>query len=204
MRLSRAVAVVLVGLAACGPARDPDLPGAAARYESWATYGGNHEQNRYSSLTQINRTNVSQLAVAWTYDTGETGAMQTQPIVVDDVLYACTPRHKTFALRAATGEHLWTFDPDMVAAGPNRGLMYWADGADRRVFAPAGTFVYALNAATGRPIASFGTNGRIDLLTEDFAIEVDFIQKWHEGIGQALHYASATGKRPALALVRTS
>jgi quinoprotein glucose dehydrogenase len=163
MRLSRAVAVVLVGLAACGPTRDPDLPGAAARYESWATYGGNHEQNRYSSLAQINRANVAQLAVAWTYDTGETGAMQTQPIVVDDVLYACTPRHKTFALRAATGEHLWTFDPDMVTAGPNRGLAYWADGADRRVFAPAGTFVYALNAATGRPIPSFGTNGRIDL-----------------------------------------
>jgi quinoprotein glucose dehydrogenase len=79
------------------------------------------------------------------------------------VLYACTPSHKTFALRAATGEHLWTFDPGFMTAGPNRGVMYWAEGDDRRVFAPAGTFVYALNAATGRPIPSFGTDGRIDL-----------------------------------------
>lgn len=44
-------------------------------------------------------------------------------------------------------------------------------------------------------------NGRIDVVTQDFAIEVDFIQKWHEGIGQALHYGSATGKRPALVLI---
>jgi quinoprotein glucose dehydrogenase len=153
---------LLLVVLACVAAGQPDRPGPA-RYDRWAAYGGNVEQNRYSSLTQIDRTNVSRLAVAWTYDTGEPGAIQTQPIVVEGVLYACTPRHKTFALRAATGEHLWTFDPEVFAAGPNRGLMYWAEGGDRRVFAPAGTFVYALDAATGRPIPSFGTNGRIDL-----------------------------------------
>jgi quinoprotein glucose dehydrogenase len=132
------------------------------RYDPW-TYGGNHQQQRYSSLAQINRTNVARLAVAWTYDTGETGAMQTQPVVVEGVLYACTPRHKTFALRAATGEPLWTFDPGIFAGGPHRGVMYWAAGDDRRVFTAAGTFIYALNAATGRPIPSFGASGRIDL-----------------------------------------
>jgi quinoprotein glucose dehydrogenase len=162
MRSLVGAAVLALGLAACAPPADPNSAGKT-RYESWAVYGGNHEQNRYSSLAQINRSNVSQLAVAWTYDTGETGAMQTQPIIVDGVLYACSPRHKTFALRAATGEHLWTFDPEVAPAGPNRGVTYWGDGADRRIFAPAGTFVYALDAATGKPIPSFGSNGRIDL-----------------------------------------
>jgi quinoprotein glucose dehydrogenase len=126
-------------------------------------YGGGPAQTRYSALPQIDRTNVKELAVAWTYDTGEAGAMQTQPVVVGDVLYGVTPSHKTFALNAATGTHLWTFDPGIRASGPNRGVMYWTDGSDRRVFAAAGSFLYAVDAATGTAIASFGTRGRIDL-----------------------------------------
>jgi glucose dehydrogenase len=106
---------------------------------------------------------VKQLEVAWTYDTGEPGAMQTQPVVVGDVLYGITPTHKTFALNAATGAPLWTFDPGIRGSGPNRGVMYWAEGSDRRVFAAAGHFIYGLDAATGKVIPSFGTDGRIDL-----------------------------------------
>jgi len=126
-------------------------------------YGGGLEQRRYSPLTQINRANVARLAVAWTYDTGEPGAMQTQPVVVGDVLYGYTPTHKAFAVNAATGEPLWTFDPGMRGSGPNRGVMYWTDGRDRRVFAAVDNFIYALDAATGRPISTFGKDGRIDL-----------------------------------------
>jgi quinoprotein glucose dehydrogenase len=137
-------------------------PPAAAAPRIWS-YGGGPEQTRYSALAQINRTNVRQLEVAWTYDTGEAGAMQTQPVVVGDVLYGCTPSHKAFAVNAATGAPLWTFDPGIRASGPNRGVMYWADGHDRRVFAAAGSFIFALDAATGQAIASFGTAGRIDL-----------------------------------------
>ena len=114
-------------------------------------------------MKQINRTNVTQLEVAWTYDTGEPGLLQTQPLVVDDLVYGYTPTHKTFAVNAATGVHVWTFDPGMRGNGANRGLMYWASGRDRRVFAAVGDFVYALDAATGKPIESFGTSGRIDL-----------------------------------------
>ena len=101
--------------------------------------------------------------MAWSYDTRESGGLQTQPIVVDGVLYAYTPTHKTFALRAATGEHLWTFDPKIEERGPNRAVMYWAAGDDRRVFAAVDQYVYALNAATGEPIPTFGDGGRIDL-----------------------------------------
>ena len=116
------------------------------------------------SLTQINRSNVAQLEVAWTYDTGETGGLQTQPIVVDGVLYGYTPTHKTFALRAATGEHLWTFDPGSSGAVRTAALMYWASGRrPTRLRRQSTRFVYALDAATGKPIATFGDDGRIDL-----------------------------------------
>jgi quinoprotein glucose dehydrogenase len=163
MRLSRVGAISMALLAACVPARDPRPVSAAPRYDTWTTYGGNHEQNRYSNLTQINRQNVSQLAVAWTFDTGETGAMQTQPIVVDGVLYANTPSHKVFALDAATGRRLWLFDPGIAGSGPNRGVMYWAEGSEHRVFAAVESFIYALDARTGAPMESFGVRGRIDL-----------------------------------------
>ena len=134
----------------------------ALRAETWG-YGGGPEQRRYSPLTQINRANVKQLAVAWTYDTGEPGAMQTQPVVVGNVLYGYTPTHKTFALNAATGELLWTFDSGVRGSGPNRGVMYWTEGNDRRIFAAVGDFIYALDAATGKPIDTFGVSGHIDL-----------------------------------------
>jgi quinoprotein glucose dehydrogenase len=126
-------------------------------------YGGGPEQTRYSPLARINRANVKELEVAWIYDTGEPGALQTQPTVVGDVLYGYTPSDKAFAINAATGARLWTFDPGGRGSGPNRGVMYWADGTDRRVFAAAGHFLYALDAATGKAIESFGNGGRIDL-----------------------------------------
>lgn len=129
----------------------------------WPAYGGGPEQMRYSSLQQINRGNVGRLQVAWTYDTGETGGLQTQPIVVDGILYGLTPSHKVFALRAATGELVWKFDSKLKAQGANRGVTYWAGGDDRRIFAGIDDYVYALNAQTGEPIASFGEDGRIDL-----------------------------------------
>ncbi len=135
----------------------------APAHKTWEAYGGGPEQMRYSSLDQINTKTVKALRPAWTYDTGEAGGLQTQPVVVGDVLYAYTPTHKTFALRASTGERLWTFDPKIEGRGPNRGVNYWAGCDDRRVFAAVDNFVYALDARTGKPIASFGEDGRIDL-----------------------------------------
>ncbi len=139
------------------------LAAAPGDYRTWSAYGGGPEQIRYSSLRQITRANVSRLQVAWTYDTGEKGTLQTQPVVVGDVLFGYTPTHKAFAIRADTGAHLWTFDSGISETGANRGVMYWEHGADRRVFAAVGNYVYALAAGTGRPIESFGDHGRIDL-----------------------------------------
>jgi quinoprotein glucose dehydrogenase len=108
---------------------------------------------------------VQSLRVAWSYDTGETGGLQTQPLVADGVLFGLTPNHKAFALDAATGRHLWTFDSGVQSRGANRGVMFWrgGDGEGARIFVAVDTFVYALDARTGKPISTFGADGRIDL-----------------------------------------
>ena len=119
----------LVGAAHPRDAARPQPAPTSAKLPHLVRLRRRTEQIRYSRLDQINRDNVKQLQQAWTYDSGETGGLQTQPIVVDGVLYGITPTHKTFALRAATGEHLWTFDSGIKAQGPNRGVMYWTEAA---------------------------------------------------------------------------
>ena len=87
---------------------------------------------------------------------GESGGLQTNPIVADDVLFTTTPKHRVVALDAGTGAARWTFDSGIEGRGPNRGVTYWTNGDDRRIFTGQGQFVYALDAGTGRPIAGFG------------------------------------------------
>src|SRR5579864_398842 len=137
---------------------------ASGDRRDWPAYGGHPDGTRYSPLKQITRSNVSRLQVAWTYDTADgPGDPQTQPIVIDGVLFGITPKHKVVALDAATGHQLWRFDSGIAGRGPNRGLVYWADGNDRRIFAAVQSYVYALDARTGKPIPAFGTEGRIDV-----------------------------------------
>ena len=135
----------------------------AQEQHDWPAYGGTAENNHYSSLAQINRTNVKQLALAWSFDSQEEGGLQSTPIVVEGVLYGITPTQKVFALDAATGKLFWKFDSGIKGTQPDRGLAYWAQGKDKRILVGVMNFVYALNATTGRPIASFGRHGRIDL-----------------------------------------
>jgi glucose dehydrogenase len=129
----------------------------------WPAYGGTSENNHYSSLAQINGSNVKQLAVAWSFDTREEGGLQTSPIIVDGVLYGITPTQKVFALDAATGKLLWSFDSGIRGTQPDRGLSYWADGKDSKILVGVMNFLYALDKATGKPIPTFGNQGRIDL-----------------------------------------
>jgi quinoprotein glucose dehydrogenase len=139
---------------------------AAAQAEKdhgWSVYGGNHEGQRYSPLTQINRDNVKQLKLAWTYDTGETAGMQTHPLIVGRVLFGYTPSQKVFALDAATGNKLWEFDSGIKSTQPDRGLAYWTNGNEKRLFADTLYAIWALDPDTGKPIESFGDKGKIDL-----------------------------------------
>ena len=149
------------------------LPGLvrALGAQEWPGYGGGPESMRYSSLTQINRDNVKRLQVAWTFDAsdGTVGTeLEVNPIVVHGVLYATTAGLNVVALNAATGDLLWRFDPyngrhARDGGGRIRGVTYWGDGPDERIFVGVQQFLYALDAKTGRPIATFGHAGRIDM-----------------------------------------
>ena len=143
------------------------VPGPSS---DWPHYGGGPEQIRYSPLTQITPANVTSLKVAWTYDTRdafEGSEMQCQPVVAHGVLYATSPKLRVFALDAATGAEKWSFNPLEGEKTPSRtrirGLMYWERGNERRIYFGARHWLYALDANTGKPLASFGHDGRIDL-----------------------------------------
>jgi len=161
----RAIALLLfaAGCASQGPDTD------------WRVTGGDPGNTRFSPLDQINTTNVARLRVAWVYHTGDLapdqhGEIQATPIVVDGVLYATTPALAAIALRAASGTLLWRFDPRTTHdarrtdfSHVNRGVVYWADSRDRRIFFTAGRKLYGLDARTGRPIPTFGDSGSVDL-----------------------------------------
>ncbi|MFP5209080.1 MAG: pyrroloquinoline quinone-dependent dehydrogenase [Acidobacteriota bacterium] len=130
---------------------------------NWPIVGGTPANSHYSALRQINRSNVARLQMAWKFDTSESGGLETTPIAVDGILYAFTPRQQVIALDGATGKLLWKFDSGIRGTQPDRGISYWTDGKERRLFAGVMNFVYALDPATGKVISSFGKDGRIDL-----------------------------------------
>lgn len=130
---------------------------------NWAAYNGSQREDHFSPLTQINRGNVHRLKVAWTFDTGETGGLEANPLVVHGVMYGYTPSLKVVALNAASGKLLWKFDSGIAGTQPSRGFSWWSDGKRRILFAGVMNYLYALDPGTGKPIASFGENGRVDL-----------------------------------------
>jgi glucose dehydrogenase len=149
----------LLSLALAATAGGPKKPATS----DWPVYGGNSAGDRYSPLAQINRSNVTKLKLAWTYDTHEPGGLQTNPLIIGRILYGFTPTQKVIALDAATGKLLWTFSTGTPGLQPTRGLSYFADGTHSILFAGLLSYLYALDPATGKPISTFGESGRIDL-----------------------------------------
>ncbi len=151
----------------------PAAPVDDAAFTTWTRSQGDAGARRYSALHQINRDNVHRLEVAWTYRSGD-GATNVQctPIVVDGTLYTPTPGNALVALNAATGAEKWrrTF-PDLRRrlqdVPARRGLVYWPghDGAAPRLLVGAGDWLYAVDPATGGPVAGFGEQGRTPLPT---------------------------------------
>ncbi len=140
----------------------------------WRHYLGGPDSSQFSSLNQINPDNVDQLELAWTYDPGGAGAMDSQiptnPLVINGVLYGLDARKHLFALNAATGEELWTrpFDNAQGGKGSGRGLVYWeglsAGGEfSRRLIVGLKHRLWAVDALSGRVIEDFGEGGYIDL-----------------------------------------
>ncbi len=154
-------------LLGCGDVRQ--RPGGG--YETWDVYGGGPEQRRYSRLEQIHSGNVSELEVAWQYDTGDEfrgSQIQFNPLVLDGILYGLSPNGRVFAVDAGTGEEVWTrrLEVDGVpfkGRTLNRGFMHWRNGDDSRLYTGVQHLLYALNARTGEPVGEFGEGGAIDL-----------------------------------------
>jgi quinoprotein glucose dehydrogenase len=133
-------------------------------YRGWPEYLGGPDRNHYTTLSQITRENVRQLEIAWTYTMRDSGQVQTNPIVVDGILYGITPSVQVFALNAATGEEIWRFgEPLIESHNTGRGVAYWTDGREKRIFHTIGPRLYAIDALNGKPIPSFGSGGYIDL-----------------------------------------
>ena len=153
--------LLLLSLAAC-----TDRPGTATSSgRDWPEYLGGPARNHYSTLDQINLSNVGQLQKAWEYHTGDSGQIQCNPIIINGVLYGMTATTQPFALDAATGREIWR----LTASGKNesgstsRGLTYWESGDDRRILYTNSSWLYAVDARTGKPISSFGDGGRTSL-----------------------------------------
>lgn len=141
-------------------------------YRSWEVYGGDLKGTHYSELDQINRNNVTQLEVAWQYHTGDmktnpATTIQCNPIIINGVMYITTPGLKAVALDANTGEELWIYNPWKGAegSGVSRGLTYWSDGTEQRLFYGVGHYLHALDAKTGTLASEFGDRGKLDLRT---------------------------------------
>jgi quinoprotein glucose dehydrogenase len=148
----------------------------ASRSAGWPSYAGDPQGRRYSPLTQITTKNVSRLKLAWQYGvaqpdagTGSTvnavGRSQAVPILVGGVLYTSTARRTIVALDPATGKEIWKYELEKGGA-PNRGVSYWPGDGRLPPRILAGTSdgrLLALDAATGKPVATFGDQGAIDL-----------------------------------------
>ena len=126
----------------------------------WRDYAGGPDSSRFVAATQITKANVTQLEVAWTYPAGLT---DFNPLVVRGTVFGRGEGNSFVALDAATGKQLWIYNGTPNFNG--RGVNYWEspDGKDRRLIFSAANLLQELDAVTGEPIASFGTDGKVDL-----------------------------------------
>ncbi len=141
---------------------------AQSDFSGWGIVGGSTDNLHYSSLKQINTQNVTQLRVAWSFDSHDAypdSDIQCNPIVIDRVMFITTPTLRVVALDAGTGKQIWSFDYLHTgrAPHPNRGLTYWSDGKQQRIFVTIGDKLLSLDAKTGKLDPDFGSGGIIDL-----------------------------------------
>lgn len=138
-------------------------------YSNWKSYRGNDGISAYSGLNEIDTQNVQQLQVAWTYRTHDNlgnSSIQCNPLIIDGVLYGVSPRQKVFALDAKTGVQKWLFDPypsDTTSSGVSRGLAFYEQGEERKLFVGASYKLFCIDAVTGKVATTFSDSGFIDL-----------------------------------------
>lgn len=167
--MQRLAGTILLGAAAVMLAADEG---------EWRHYGGDRQGTKYSSLRQINKSNVARLQPAWILDTGDfsdgktygvKSAFETTPLVVDGVMYVSTSFHRLLALDAETGALRWEFDPKFdrntrVTLFLSRGVEYWTDGKRKRILlGDQSGRLFSIDAVTGKPDPGFGQGGVLDL-----------------------------------------
>lgn len=160
----RLPALLFLGLGALFPGGDALLAGGDEKPDAnWGAYLGGADSLQYSPLRQVNKSNVRQLELAWSFPTGERGNYIFNPIVVDGIMYVLAQNNSFVALDATTGKQLW-IHPNTGAVG-TRGVSYWEsrDRSDRRLLYVNAGYLTAIDAKTGKTIESFGDNGRTDL-----------------------------------------
>ena len=158
-----------------------------AQRVDWPTPSGDPGAMRYAAISNVDRTNVARLKLAWRWSTSEhavaagpdqkaarPGLFQASPLVIGDTMYVSTPYAAVAALDARTGRELWKYDPEVWRAGQpsngtgfvHRGVATWSSPTERRIFINARWKLVAIDASTGRPIAGFGDRGEIDLTAQ--------------------------------------
>ena len=184
---SRWAVLVAAGAIALSPAAAPAQYGAAGG--EWRSYAGDNGSTKYSPLDQIDAGNFDDLRIAWRWRSVDERVdvealrereedrpisirgLQATPLMIDGVLYLTTALYQAAAVDASTGETLWVHDPRAYEGGRpthgfrSRGLAYWTDGDDARVFwGTSEAYLIAVDARTGEPVRDFGDNGRVDLM----------------------------------------
>ena len=176
----------LVLIASASGTSSSKAQSADGSHTGWTSYGGDAGGSRYSSLTQIDKNNVSQLTIAWEIHTGDVSdgsggrpksEFEATPIVAGGTMFVTTPFNRVLALDPETGKEKWNFDPKIdlqvhYSEGlVNRGVSYWPGSGEaqtgpcqQRIFlATIDARLFALDALTGNPCSDFGTAGQIDL-----------------------------------------
>lgn len=180
--LVSAVAVASLGLAGCA---------TASSGANWVAYDGDKAGSKFSKAPLVTKDSVENMEVVWEWSMPDnqvwkdnpdliTWMNQSTPLAIDGVLYSSSPMSFVSAIDGETGETLWTYDPKAYTLGtpPNlgfisRGLSYWEEGEDKRIIAGTSDgYLIALNAETGKPIDSWGENGKVDL-TKGYLRDVD-------------------------------
>jgi len=150
-------------------------------FRTWSVSHGDAGSRRYSSLDQINRSNVKNLRASWTYRSKDgPGYIESNPIVVDGVIFAPTVGRAIVAIDAATGREIWRYRVDappqigLEDLPARRGLVFWRGDETHgaRVVFASGKWLYALDPKTGLPSVEFGVNGRTPLPTGGTAVGV--------------------------------
>ncbi|MDX2249242.1 MAG: PQQ-binding-like beta-propeller repeat protein [Bacteroidia bacterium] len=138
---------------------------------TWSVYKADEKSTSYSPLDQIDVSNVNQLQNAWIFQANdvpqgeEPVGSQSNPIIIDGVMYANSSKQSVYAINAQTGEQIWAFKAlgEDEPSAASRGVTYWEEGNDKRILYSAGNYLMAIDARTGKLIPSFGENGKVSL-----------------------------------------